>query len=183
MDAFQAALRAGDIDRAAAYLDPGVVILESGGAEHSRDEYLAVHAPADAQFLKTVKITPGRRTARIEGDLAWVASLSEFEFEKEGQVAFIASAETMVLRRDAAGWKIVHIHWSSHSREVRRGRLSCLINRESLHLPDAPGDRARQRRALPDLRHGARADDADAWTTTRFRNSPISRAASGGRCR
>ena len=113
VDAFQAALQAGDIDRAAGYLDPGVVILESGGAEHSRDEYLAVHAPADAQFLKTVKVTPGRRTARIEGNLAWVASLSKFEFEKEGQVAFIDSAQTMVLRRDAGGWKIVHIHWSS----------------------------------------------------------------------
>ena len=114
VDAFQAALRAGDIDRAAGYLDPGVVILESGGAEHSRDEYLAVHAPADVQFLKTVKVTPGRRTARIDGDFAWVASLSEYEFDKEGQVAFIDSAETMVLRRDAGGWKIVHIHWSSH---------------------------------------------------------------------
>jgi len=114
VDAFQAALQAGDIDRAAGYLDPGVVILESGGAEHSRDEYLAVHAPADARFLKTVRITPNHRTARVEGNLAWVASLSEFEFEKEGQVAFIDSAETMVLRRDAAGWKIVHIHWSSH---------------------------------------------------------------------
>ena len=114
VDAFQAALQAGDIERAAGYLDPGVVILESGGAEHSRDEYLAVHAPADAQFLKTAKITPGRRTARIEGDLAWIASLSEYEFEKEGETAFIDAAETMVLRRDAGGWRIVHIHWSSH---------------------------------------------------------------------
>ena len=114
VDAFQAALRAGDIDRAAGYLDPGVVILESGGAEHSRDEYLAVHAPADVQFLKTVKVTPGRRTAHVEGDLAWIASLSEYEFDKEGSMAFIDAAETMVLRRDAAGWKIVHIHWSSH---------------------------------------------------------------------
>jgi ketosteroid isomerase-like protein len=114
VDAFQAALRAGDIDRAAGYLDPGVVILESGGAEHSRDEYLAVHAPADAQFLKTVKVTPGRRTARVEGNLAWVASLSEYELDKEGSTAFIDAAETMVLRRDPAGWKIVHIHWSSH---------------------------------------------------------------------
>jgi len=114
VDAFQAALRAGDIDRAAGYLDPHVVILESGAAEHSRDEYLAVHAPADAQFMKMVKVTPGRRTTRIEGNLAWVASLSEFEIEKEGQIAFIDSAETMVLRRDPEGWKIVHIHWSSH---------------------------------------------------------------------
>jgi len=114
VDAFKAALQAGDINRAAGYLDPGVVILESGGAEHSRDEYLAVHAPADAKFLKTVKVTPGRRTARVEGNLAWIASLSEYEFDKEGSMAFIDAAETMVLRRDAAGWKIVHIHWSSH---------------------------------------------------------------------
>jgi len=114
VDAFQAALQAGDIDRAAGYLDPGVVILESGGAEHSRDEYLAVHAPADARFLKTVKVTPGRRTAHVEGNLAWIASLSEYELDKEGSMAFIDAAETMVLRRDAAGWKIVHIHWSSH---------------------------------------------------------------------
>jgi hypothetical protein len=64
--------------------------------------------------MKKVKVTPGRRTARIEGNLAWVASLSEFEFGKEGQIAFIDSAETMVLRRDPEGWKIVHIHWSSH---------------------------------------------------------------------
>ncbi len=114
VDAFQAALQAGDIDRAAGYLDPGVVILESGGAEYSRDEYLAVHAPADAKFLTTVKVTPGRRTAHVEGNLAWIASLSEYELDKEGSMAFIDAAETMVLRRDAAGWKIVHIHWSSH---------------------------------------------------------------------
>ncbi len=114
VDAFQAALQAGDIDRAAGYLDPGVVILESGGAEYSRDEYLAIHAPADAKFLTTVKVTPGRRTAHVEGNLAWIASLSEYELDKEGSIAFIDAAETMVLRRDAAGWKIVHIHWSSH---------------------------------------------------------------------
>ena len=114
VDAFQAALRAGDIDRAAGYLDPHVVILESGAAEQSRDEYLAVHAPADAQFMKTVKATTGWSKARVDGNLAWVVSLSEFKIEKKGQIAFIDSAETMVLRRDAGGWKIVHIHWSSH---------------------------------------------------------------------
>jgi hypothetical protein len=82
-------------------------------APNSRDEYLAVHAPADARFLKTVRSRQSAHGA-CRGNLAWVASLSEFEVEKEGQVAFIDSAESMVLRRDAAGWKIVHIHWSSH---------------------------------------------------------------------
>jgi hypothetical protein len=84
VDAFQAALRAGDIDRAAGFLDPGVVILESGGAEHSRDEYLAVHAPADAQFLKSVKITPGQRTTRIEGIKGRNATETPIVYRYEG---------------------------------------------------------------------------------------------------
>ena len=41
--------------------------------------------------------------------------------------------------------------------DVCRGRLSRLRIRESLHLPDASGDPARRARALPEVRHGARA--------------------------
>jgi ketosteroid isomerase-like protein len=115
VDAFQAALIAGDTARAAGYLDPNVVILESGGAEWSAQEYLADHAKADAEFLKSVKVTPGARSARVEGDLAWVASLSRFETEKEGKAVAVDGAETMLLRRETGGWKIVHIHWSSRT--------------------------------------------------------------------
>jgi ketosteroid isomerase-like protein len=114
VDAFQAALRAGDIDRAAGYLDPHVVILEGGAAEQSRDEYLAVHAPADAQFIEDgqghERLEQGQR--RREPRLG--RQPLRVRIREGGQTAFIDSAETMVLRRDAAGWKIVHIHWSSH---------------------------------------------------------------------
>jgi len=116
VDAFQAALVAGDIARAAGYLDPNVVILESGGAEWSAQEYLDEHAKADAEFLKAVNVTPGERSARVEGDLAWVASLSRIEMQKEGKPVVVDSAETMLLRRETGGWKIVHIHWSSRAR-------------------------------------------------------------------
>jgi ketosteroid isomerase-like protein len=116
VDAFQAALVAGDIARAAAYLDPNVVILESGGAEWSAREYLDEHAKADAEFLKAVKVKPGERSARIEGDFAWVASLSRIETQKEGKSVAVDSAETMLLHRETGGWKIVHIHWSSRTR-------------------------------------------------------------------
>ena len=115
VDAFQAALVAGDTARAAGYLDPNVVILESGGAEWSAQEYLAEHAKADAEFLKAAKVTPGARSARVEGDLAWVASLARFDTEKESRPVAIDSAETMLLRRGPDGWKIVHIHWSSRA--------------------------------------------------------------------
>jgi ketosteroid isomerase-like protein len=117
VDRFFAALSAGDIDRAAAELDPQVIILESGGAERSAAEYLGGHAKSDAEFLKTAKHLPGHRIARASGDLAWVASDNDMIIQQDGKPVTIASAETMVLRRTGDGWKIAHIHWSSRARK------------------------------------------------------------------
>lgn len=52
VDRFFAALSSGDLAKAGAQLDKDVVILESGGAEHSAAEYLGGHATGDAEFLK-----------------------------------------------------------------------------------------------------------------------------------
>lgn len=113
VERFSMALAAGDIERAVADLDPRVLILESGGVEQSRDEYLAGHAKADAGFLKDAHITLKHRSARASGDLVWVASESGIHAMKGADMMMIDSTETMVLRRNANGWKIVHIHWSS----------------------------------------------------------------------
>lgn len=117
VDRFFAALSAGEIDKAAAELDPQVIILESGGAERSAAEYLGGHAKSDAEFLKKAEHKPGHRTARASGDLAWVASDNDLVIQQDGRPVTIASAETMVLRRTGSGWKIVHIHWSSRARK------------------------------------------------------------------
>jgi len=118
VDRFFKALSAGDLKRAGRELDPQVVILESGGGEYSAAEYLNGHAKHDATFLKTAHHQPGRRTARVSGDLAWVASESELHIKKDGKPAVTLSAETMVLRSTAAGWKIVHVHWSSRTKKT-----------------------------------------------------------------
>ena len=113
VERFSTALGSGDIDKAAGELDPGVLILESGGVERSRDEYLGGHATSDAAFLKGAHVTLKRRNADAAGDLAWVASESEIHAMKGEEMLMIASTETMVLRKSATGWRIVHIHWSS----------------------------------------------------------------------
>ncbi|MGH8222463.1 MAG: YybH family protein [Woeseiaceae bacterium] len=117
VDRFFAALSAGELDRAGRELDPGVIILESGGAEHSAAEYLAGHAKHDAEFLRSAQHKLLRRAGRASGDLAWVASESELHVQKDGKPMVIASTETMVLRSTLAGWKIVHVHWSSHAKK------------------------------------------------------------------
>ena len=116
VDRFLAALAAGDLERAAAELDPELIVLEGGNAELSREQYLSLHAKHDAEFLKTAKVETGYRRARVQGDLAWVATLTEVQSEHDGKPITIDGAESMVLKRGESGWRIVHIHWSSRVR-------------------------------------------------------------------
>ncbi|WP_277573792.1 YybH family protein [Xanthomonas euvesicatoria] len=113
VEQFSSALQAGDLQRAGTFLAEDVLILESGGAERSREEYLDGHATHDAAFLKTAHVQQRRRTARADGDLAWVGSESEVHTTREGGPVTLLSTETMVLKRTPQGWRIVHIHWSS----------------------------------------------------------------------
>lgn len=116
VERFSSALAAGRLDDAGAELAPDVLVLESGGAERSAAEYLGGHAKGDAAFLKGVHIQLTRRTAKISGDLVWVASESEMHYSQDGKPVTSLSTETMVLQRLRGAWKIVHIHWSSRTK-------------------------------------------------------------------
>ena len=115
VDAFGAAIHAGKIQKAADWLAPDLLVLESGGAERSRDQYLAEHAAADAAFLADARVERGHRVARASGDMAWVGTESTVTRTVDGKATRYLSTETMVLRRGREGWKIVHIHWSSRA--------------------------------------------------------------------
>jgi ketosteroid isomerase-like protein len=114
VDAFSEAIRTNHLDLARDQLDPQVLILESGGAEHGRDEYMAGHAVEDAAFMGNATVQIRHRRARAEGDFAWVATESTLQAIDEGKPLSLSSTETMLLKRTAQGWKIVHVHWSSH---------------------------------------------------------------------
>lgn len=115
VDAFHAALNVGDTASAAALMSDGVLVLESGGAERSKAAYAAHHLAADAAFQKAALESLVRRVGGASGDLAWVAT----EGLVSGQVGERAinrtTTETMLLERQPAGWRIVHVHWSSRS--------------------------------------------------------------------
>lgn len=117
VERFGAALHSGDLKAAGALLDPKVLVLESGGAERNRDEYMGHHAISDAAFLKGTHSVVKGRTARLEGNLAWVGTESELHATKDGKPMTLLSTETMVLRRTGSEWRIVHIHWSSRPKK------------------------------------------------------------------
>jgi hypothetical protein len=53
------------------------------------------------------------RSGWSAANVAWIASESRNTGTFRGRAIDSMSKETMVLRRTPAGWRIVHIHWSS----------------------------------------------------------------------
>lgn len=113
VDSFHAALHRGDTAAAAFLVEDDALIFEEGGAERSKAEYQASHLGADAAFSKAVPSVRTRRTGRVSGDMAWVATEGRVTGTFNGRAIDRATVETMVLRRTRSGWRIVHIHWSS----------------------------------------------------------------------
>ena len=111
--AFHAALSGGDGAKVTELLAPGVVIFESGGAELSREEYASHHLGADMEFAKATKVEVVDRQAGEAGDAAWVLTRSRTSGTFKDQKVNLRGTETMLLRKTADGWRIVHIHWSS----------------------------------------------------------------------
>ena len=116
VDAFHAALGKGDTNAALALLAEDALIFEEGGAERSKAEYAGHHLGADAAFSQAVRAVTTRRTGAASGDLAWISSEAHSRGTFNGRALDRNVAETMVLRRGDAGWKIHHIHWSSAAR-------------------------------------------------------------------
>ena len=116
VDAFHAALRRGDTRAAAALLSDDALIFESGGVERTKAEYAAHHLPADAEFSRAVSSVVSSRTGDSDGQVAWVSTEGRTTGVYKGRPVDLLTTETMVLRRTAGQWTIVHVHWSSQAK-------------------------------------------------------------------
>lgn len=114
VNAFNAALKAGDGEAARSFLDDQVLIYESGYVERSAEEYAGHHMPADMKFVGAMTMEMLAQTETISGDMATVVSEGRTFGTYNDKAYNMMSTGTMVLRRDGGGWKITHIHWSSH---------------------------------------------------------------------
>ena len=119
--AFHNALVSGDKEKLLAQLHPDVVIFESGGAELSRDEYASHHLGADMAFSAATKRTIVEQTEGQTGDIGWVLTRSETIGTFREKDIDLLGVETVILRREEQGWRIVHIHWSSRAGRDRSG--------------------------------------------------------------
>lgn len=111
---FMQALITGNLPAARQLLDPGVTVISNGRILGTRDEYMARQAPTDSAFLGKAQRQLLRRDGRAGPQFAWVVSEKAYRTDVPGKPpVLMVTAETMVLAKAPAGWRIVHIHWSS----------------------------------------------------------------------
>ena len=113
VDDFHQALATGDSKRAMSLFLPDALIVEAGTVQ-TRAEYESEHLGEDIAFAREV---PGKQTSRKikqAGEVAWVASTFRVTGKFHGKSIDNLAAETAVLTRNADGWRIRTLHWSSH---------------------------------------------------------------------
>lgn len=115
IDRYHRALGEGDSATALSLLANDVAILESGGME-TRDDYRGHHLPGDIAFAMAVRSVRNPMRIVVRGDAAWATSTSTTQGDFRGRAINSAGAELVVLSREADGWKIRAIHWSSRTR-------------------------------------------------------------------
>jgi ketosteroid isomerase-like protein len=112
-EGFHKALAAGEPDRVMSLLSPDALIVE-GGTVQTRDDYQREHLAEDIAYARAVPNTLRGVVVRQEGDVAWVTSTFRGTGKFHDKPVDDLAAETIVLTRTPAGWRIRAIHWSSH---------------------------------------------------------------------
>lgn len=110
---FHDLLASGDSLGALALLVPDVVIFESGRVEASREEYRSHHLGTDVQFASSVKREIIDQRTEMMGDYVLMLTQTRVSGTFREREINNLGVETLVLRRTAEGWRIVHVHWSS----------------------------------------------------------------------
>ena len=113
MNAFHAAMKAGDAPTLKSYLHPNVFIAEGGGAEKSLAEYEGHHMPADLAYTQAVSSSLKERQIIAGETVTTIISESQIHGTYKDRKIHNRMMETMALRQEDGVWKIVHIHWSS----------------------------------------------------------------------
>ena len=114
VDAFHAALARGDTNGAAALLAEDATVFEQGESELSKSAYTASHLAADIAYLREVRETVTGRSGGVTGRLAWIATQGMSHGRFQNRYVDRQTTETMILRLTTEGWRIAHVHWSSH---------------------------------------------------------------------
>lgn len=112
LDNFKTAIVDNDSDAASNVMADDVLILEGSGME-TKKEYLSHHFHSDGKFLSAMDREILTQKISIEGNTAWVSTVSSMKGTYSEREIDLTSLELAVLKKAGSDWKITAIHWSS----------------------------------------------------------------------
>jgi ketosteroid isomerase-like protein len=112
---FHKALASPDQKAVLAALADDVDVFEQGFVDVSRADYEKNSLAHDMDFAAKTKREVQSQQAGGDGNVAWVETLTRTRGNYEGGAIDLSEAETAILKRDGAEWKIVHLHRSAHA--------------------------------------------------------------------
>ncbi|MAL18775.1 MAG: DUF4440 domain-containing protein [Balneola sp.] len=112
LDNFKTAIIENDSEAASSVMADDVLILEGSGME-TKEEYLSHHFHSDGKFLKAMDREILTQKISIEGNTAWVSTVSSMKGTYSEREIDLTSLELAVLKKAGSDWKITAIHWSS----------------------------------------------------------------------
>lgn len=114
VDAFHAALRSKDTGGALSLLDRGLVVFEFGQVDPTAEGYAFRHLPFDIDLAAATRWELQTRRVGGEGAERWVLSTYRVTGKQsDGTPIDQTTLETVILRRGAGAFRIVHFHWST----------------------------------------------------------------------
>ena len=115
VESFHKALASADQKAALSLLAEDFDVFEQGFVDASRADYEKNSLPHDADFASKTRREVQSQQAGGDDNVAWVETLTRTRGTYDGAAVDLSEAETAILKRDGAGWKIVHLHRSAHS--------------------------------------------------------------------
>ncbi|WP_103665349.1 YybH family protein [Gracilimonas amylolytica] len=112
LDTFKTAIIDNDSEAASKVMADDALILEGSGME-TKEEYLSHHFHSDGKFLSAINRKILTQKISIEGNTAWVSTVSSMKGTYSERKIDLTSLELAVLKKAGSDWKIAAIHWSS----------------------------------------------------------------------
>jgi len=122
VESFHKALAASDQKAALALLTEYFDVFEQGFVDASRADYQKNSLSHDLDFASKTKREVQSQQAGGDDNVAWVETLTRTRGNYQGAAVDLSEAETAILKKDGADWKIVHLHRSAHATRPSAGK-------------------------------------------------------------
>lgn len=119
---YRAAMESRSVEKLAAVMDPELLVLEGVHKNVGWADYRDNHIGPEMGEWKEFKVAdPKVLEVALDGAMAYAVQEATYSLVMADKTVVLAGAETFVLRKGEAGWKIKHLHFSAKKKEPAPG--------------------------------------------------------------